>query len=316
MKTVTIILPAFNEAKTIQNTIRSFINAHPRARIVVIDNASTDDTAKIANATFKKLQFSGSVLYEARKGKGYAIRKSFSLIESDIYIISDADSTYPAHQIKELIKPLLDDEADMVVGDRHSLGNYSKENKRQFHSFGNKLVNFSVNLFFGSKLNDIMSGYRALNRDIVKNYPVLVDGFQIETDLTLFALDKRFRIKEVPIAYQDRPEGSFSKLNTIKDGARVLFIIFQTLRFYKPLIFFSIMSLIALLFAAITGYPVIDEYIRVKMVTHIPLAILSASIMILAILFFVVGMILDSIAHQNRINFELRIIDKKRIIIK
>ena len=156
-----------------------------------------------------------------------------------------------------------------------------------------------------------MSGYRALNRDIVKNYPVLVDGFQIETDLTLFALDKRFRIKEVPIPYKDRPVGSFSKLNTIKDGARVLFIIFQTLRFYKPLTFFSIITFILFLMSIITGYPVIDEYIKIKMVTHLPLAILATSIMILSILFFAVGMVLDSIAHQNRINFELRLLDKK-----
>jgi hypothetical protein len=200
----------------------------------------------------------------------------------------------------------------MVIGDRHALGDYKKENKRIFHNNGNKIINLFVNILFHSNLNDVMSGFRAINYKIVKNYPLIVEGFEIETDLTLFALDKRFRILEIPIRYKDRPEGSFSKLSTLGDGARVIFIIFQTIRFYKPLLFFSVISLFAFFASLIIGYTVINEYFETKVITHLPLAILSASIMIIAVLSLGIGLVLDAIAHQNKINFEARLIDSQK----
>lgn len=312
MKSIAILLPAYNESITIAETIKSFVRVLPGAQIIVIDNKSSDDTALIANKTIKELGCIGSVLFENKKGKGNAIRRAFLSIDADIYIISDADSTYPAEQVNDLLGPIINNKADMVIGDRHALGDYKKENKRTFHNGGNKLINLFVNILFRSNLNDVMSGFRALNCKIVKNYPLIVEGFEIETDLTLFALDKRFRIFEIPIRYKDRPEGSFSKLSTFSDGARVIFIIFQTLRFYKPLLFYSVISLFASSVALILGYTVVNEYFETKVITHLPLAILSASIMIIAALSLGIGLVLDAIAHQNKINFEARLMDSQK----
>ena len=311
MTSIAIILPAFNEETTIAETIKSFSSQIPNAKIFVIDNNSNDKTAEVTKRTFQNLKIRGrgNLLYEGKQGKAAAIRRSFLEIDADIYVISDADMTYPADRIKDLINPIINNEADMVVGDRHSLGNYRKNNKRSFHNFGNFIVNTFVNVFFDAKISDVMSGYRALSREFVENYPILVEGFQIETDLTLFALDKGYRIKEVPISYNERPANSFSKLSTFKDGAKVLFIIFHTLRFYKPLLFFSYISAALFILSMCTSAPVINEFILTSAIRHVPLAILSAAIMILSMIAIAIGLILDSIKHQNKINFELRIID-------
>lgn len=235
---VAVVLPAYNEEQTIAAAIEDFHQALPDAAVWVINNRSSDATEQTALDTLTRLGCKGGVVNERRPGKGNAVRRAFLDIDADIYILADADLTYPAAQAHELMAPVIAGEADMVVGDRHSSGRYATENKRALHGFGNRLVRDLVNKLFHSDLADIMSGYRVFNRRFVKSYPVLVEGFEIETDMTLHALDKRFRIVEIPVDYRDRPAGSFSKLNTLRDGARVLGTIGNVLRYYRPLFFF------------------------------------------------------------------------------
>lgn len=304
MEKITVILPAYNEEITIGESITTFHRALPDAEIVVVDNCSTDATSAIAKATLSRLSASGRVISEWRKGKGNAVRRAFREIEADVYLLVDADLTYPPEQSRELIQPILDNEADMVVGDRLSGGHYSRENKRPFHDWGNKLVRKLVNGLFRADLADIMSGYRAFSRAFVKSYPILVDGFELETDMTLHALDKRFRIREIPVAYQDRPPGSFSKLSTFTDGARVLFTFAQILRYYRPLQFFGSLAILFGLLGLASGVPVLLDWVRYRYIYHVPLAILAASLEILAVLAFNTGLVLDSITHQNRMQYE------------
>jgi glycosyltransferase involved in cell wall biosynthesis len=311
MMEVCIILPAYNEENTIAETISDFHKELPEASIWVINNRSNDATEAIAKKTIEDLACKGGVMNELRAGKGNALRYAFLNINSDIYIISDADSTYPASQIGELIKPIISGEADMVLGDRQSGGQYLNENKRAFHNFGNNLVRRLVNKLFSANLVDILTGYRAFNNLFVKSYPILVSGFEIETDMTIHALDKRFRIIEVPINYRDRPKGSFSKLNTIKDGLRVLGIIVRIFRYYRPFIFFGSLALVGAIFTLIAGTVVIKEFINTGYITHIPLAILAASLGITSIIFSAIALILDAISHQDKRNFERDLLSKK-----
>lgn len=304
MTLIAVILPAYNEELTIAGTITDFHTHLPDSEIWVINNRSTDKTETIALETFRRLGCAGGVINELRKGKGNAIRRAFLDIDADVYVLSDADMTYPAADAKEMISFILNDSADMVVGDRHSAGHYATENKRPLHNFGNKLVRDLVNKLFNANLFDIMSGYRVFNRRFVKSYPVLVEGFEIETDLTLHALDKRFRIVEIPTEYKDRPEGSFSKLNTLSDGIRVLSTIINILRYYRPLMFFGGASLLFALLGLIAGIPVFDEWLSTRYINHVPLAILATGLEIVAIVFFAIGLILDSITHLDKRNFE------------
>ena len=239
MNKTVIILPAYNEEQTIAATIEDFHRALPKAAVYVVNNRSTDATESIAREALSRLGCKGDVINERRPGKGNAVRRAFLEIDADIYVLADADLTYPAEQVHELIAPVINGEADMVVGDRHSAGHYAAENKRALHGFGNRLVRDLINRLFYANLADIMSGYRVFSRRFVKSYPILVEGFEIETDMTLHALDKRFRIVEIPINYRDRPAGSFSKLNTLRDGAKVINTITQILRYYRPLAFFG-----------------------------------------------------------------------------
>lgn len=304
MNNIAIILPAYNEERTVRETIRSFHAAMPDAAIWVVNNKSTDNTEKYARSIISDLQIVGGVLNELKSGKGNAIRRAFHEVSADIYVMADADMTYPADMVHALIAPLLENRADMVVGDRRSEGHYQMENKRPFHEFGNKLVLWMVNKMFGASLHDIMSGYRAFSRKFIKNYPILVEGFEIETDMTLHALDKKFRIVEIPIAYRDRPEGSYSKLNTISDGARVVFTIVQIFRHYRPLVFFCGLGFVLGLVGLIAAIPVFNDWIRFQYIHHVPLAILATGLEISALLTCAVGLILDSIAVQNKRNFE------------
>lgn len=305
--TISIILPAFNEELTIKDTILSFYNELPDAEIVVVDNNSKDNTSKIVKEVFKEFNINGKLLYEPRQGKGNAIRYAFKKIESDIYVMADADMTYPASEIHKLIEPILCDDVDMCVGDRLTNGDYKKENKRPLHTFGNELVKKLVNKLFNSEIVDIMSGYRAFSKKFVKNYPILVEGFELETDMTLHALDKRFKVKEISISYKDRPIGSFSKLNTLNDGIKVLFTIFQIFRYYKPFLFFSIISLFFALGSILSSIPVFSDWILYKYIYHLPLAILATGLGLISIILFSVGIILDTITHQNKLEFEQRI---------
>ncbi|WP_320035948.1 glycosyltransferase [Halarcobacter sp.] len=305
---IAIILPAYNEELTIEKTILSFNKYSPNSKIVVVDNNSSDKTYEIAKETFEKNQIDGILLLEKRQGKGNAIRKAFKEIDADIYVMSDADLTYPANEINKIIDPILFENIDMCVGDRISKGDYEKENKRFLHNFGNKLVKNLVNKLFKSDINDIMSGYRAFSKKFVKHYPILVEGFELETDMTLHALDKRFNIKEVPITYKDRPEGSFSKLNTFNDGFKVLFTIFKIFRYFKPFAFFSLLSSIFVFFSIISSIPVFDDWFRYKYIFHVPLAILSTGLGLISMILFAVALILDAISDQNRREFEQRIL--------
>jgi glycosyltransferase involved in cell wall biosynthesis len=248
------------------------------------------------------------VINEPRQGKGNAVRRAFSDIDADIYVMVDADLTYPAEMVSMLIQPIIDGKADMVVGDRLSEGHYARENKRRFHGFGNHLVKGLLNCLFGARLKDIMSGYRAFSRKFVKNYPILVEGFQLETDVTLHALDKRFRILEIPVPYKDRPAGSFSKLNTFRDGAKVIFTIAQILRYYRPMAFFGTLALIFAVTGVVASVPVFNDWVTHRYIYHLPLAVLAAALEIVAVMSLGVGLMLDSITHQHRMNAERRLL--------
>jgi glycosyltransferase involved in cell wall biosynthesis len=301
---IVIILPAYNEEPTIAETIKSFNRELPYAEVWVINNNSSDATEEVAINAINALGCAGGVINEHRQGKGNAIRSAFRKIEADIYILADADMTYPAEMVGKLMQPILDGRADMVVGDRHSCGDYKKENKRRFHGVGNKLVRLLVNKLFKASLVDIMSGYRVFNRNFIKLYPILVEGFEIETDMTLHALDKRFQIVEIPVQYKDRPKGSFSKLNTIADGLKVISTICNILRYYRPLYFFGCLSFALGLLGLIAAIPVIQDYLYFRYINHIPLAILATGLEVSAFIFFSIGLVLDSMAHQERLSFE------------
>ena len=294
---VAVLLPAYNEASTIAGTLEGFRNAMPSARIYVIDNNSDDSTAVIAEEILARTA-GGALLHESRQGKGNALRRGLLEIDADIYVMADADMTYPPEQIHELVAPIAEGRADLVIGDRFSMGDYGRENTRRFHKFGNNLIRTLVNMFFRSHITDILTGYRAFNRTFARTYPILVEGFQIETDMTIFALRNRFRILEIPIRYSNRPEGSFSKLNTFSDGLRVLSTIFNLLRHDKPFAFFSSIALCMACLGLLAGLPVLVEFAKTGFIRHIPLAILASALEIIAMTTFVAGLILDSVARQ------------------
>lgn len=237
MKTA-IILPAYNEELVIEQVILDFYKQMPDAEIYVIDNNSKDNTNKIAKSVMEKHNIKGSVLFVKEQGKANAVRYAFQHIDADVYVMVDADLTYPAYHLPDLIAPIANGQADMVVGDRHATGAYKKENKRGFHNFGNWLVKYLIKKLFRSDLNDIMSGYRAFSKRFVKLYPILSAGFELETEMSIHALDKRYSVVEIPVDYKDRIEGSYSKLSTFKDGAKVLKTIFSIFENYRPLQFF------------------------------------------------------------------------------
>ncbi|WP_341961898.1 glycosyltransferase family 2 protein [Pseudomonas sp. RC10] len=311
MSVTAIILPAYNEELTVGATLEDFHNALPSAAIWVVNNRSSDATQQRAEETLQRLGCKGGVINESRPGKGNAVRRALLDIDADIYVLADADLTYPASDIHALLKPVVSGEADMVVGDRHSHGKYAEENKRPLHGFGNRLVRNLVNGLFGANLADIMSGYRVFNRRFVKSYPILVEGFEIETDMTLHALDKRLRIVEVPCDYRDRPTGSFSKLNTVKDGIRVLSTIWNILRYYRPLWFFGGAALLVALLGLLTALPVAADWIREQYIHHVPLAILATGLELVAVVLASIGLILDSITQQDRRRFELELLKMK-----
>lgn len=308
---IAVILPAYNEELTIKEVVRKFYQVLPDASFYVVDNNSSDKTGQYAQEVFAELGCRGTLLFVKRQGKANAVRHAFTCIDADMYVMCDADLTYDAGELPALIAPVVAHQADMVVGDRHSAGDYQKENKRQFHNFGNTLVRQLINLLFHAQLKDIMSGYRVFTKKFVKNYPILCEGFEMETEMTLHALDKRFIIEEIPISYKDRPAGSFSKLHTIRDGFRVLGTIFGIFKDYKPMIFFSIMALLLLAAGLVCGLPVIAEFIKTRFITHVPLAILAAAIMILAMFSFFVGLLLDAIEKSHKFDYEQRLVNYK-----
>lgn len=300
---IAILIPCYNEALTIKKVVNDFLSELPGATIYVYDNNSTDNTYEIA----KSLDV--VVVKESRQGKGNVVRSMLKNIEADIYVLVDGDDTYPAENIHKLMKPVLNKEADIVIGDRISNGSYSNENKRAFHSFGNNLVRKLINALFKSDLKDIMSGYRVLSRYFVKTFPVLSEGFEIETEMSIYSLHNNYRVLEIPIDYRDRPDGSVSKLNTYKDGFKVIKIIFWLFKDYKPLVFFTRASLVLIILGLAIGTPVVVEFLKTGFIKRVPSAILSAALEIIGMLLFACGLILDTtVKHQRSLNEQMSIL--------
>lgn len=296
---VAVLIPCYNEAVTIGKVVDGFKRVLPDADIYVYDNNSEDDTAAIAEDR------GAIVRTEPRQGKGNVVRQMFREIDADYYIMVDGDDTYPAEAAPRLLEPLMNDTADMTVGDRLSNGTYGEENDRAFHGFGNNLVRWLIKVIYGYAFDDVMTGYRAFNRIFVKTMPVLSEGFQIETELSIHAVDKRFRITDVPIDYRDRPEGSYSKLSTFGDGAKVLRAIASLFKDHKPMAFFGWLALILIVLGLIAGIPVIAEYFQTGLVPRFPTAILAIALVICGALSFTAGIILDTVAKTGRKQWEL-----------
>ncbi len=304
-KKIAVLIPCYNESKTIKKVVDDYKKALPKADIYVYDNNSTDGTDEIAKNA------GAIVRYEYKQGKGNVIRKMFKEIDADCYLMIDGDDTYSSKNAKEMCDLVLNGKADMVIGDRLS-STYFTENKRPFHNFGNKLVRGLINTLFKSNIKDIMTGYRAFSYDFVKTFPILSKGFEIETEMTIHALDKNFLLKEIPIEYKDRPAGSESKLNTFSDGIKVLKTIARLFKEYKPTIFFSLISVLFLIISLFFGIPVFFEYFETKMVPRFPTLIFSLVMLIISILLFICGIILEVIVKKHRQLFELVLINTKR----
>lgn len=298
MNKIAVLIPCYNESKTIAKVVKDYKEALPEADIYVYDNNSVDETDKIAK------EAGAIVRYERRQGKGNVIRSMFHQIDADCYLMIDGDDTYPAENARQMCAEVLSGEADMVIGDRLS-STYFEENKRPFHNIGNVTVRYLINKLFHSNVRDIMTGYRAFSRDFVKMFPVLSKGFEIETEMTIHALDKNMQLKEIPVTYRDRPAGSVSKLNTYSDGMKVIFTIFRLFRDYKPLLFFSCISVVLLAVAAILFVPVFYEYLQTGLVPRYPTLIVSCFIVLLAMLLWSCGLILEVLVKKHRQMFEI-----------
>lgn len=301
MKKIAILIPCYNEEITVAKVITDFKKELPDALIYVYNNNSTDNTLQIA------YENGAIVKNEYRQGKGNVVRNMFREIDADVYVLVDGDNTYPANMVHQLIKPILMETADMVVGDRISNGTYKKQNKRLFHDFGNGMVKYTINRLFKTNLKDVMSGYRAFSRTFVKNIPILSKGFEVETEMTLHALDKRFIIKEIPIEYKDRPNKSKSKLNTFTDGYKVIKTIIKMLKDYKPLKFFLSIAIIFFVLGLIIGIPVIYEYILTRYITKVPSAVLSTGLMIFSVIIAQCGVILDTVVKDDKEKYEIEL---------
>lgn len=295
---VAVLIPCYNEEITIYKVVSDFKKSMPNADIYVYDNNSKDKTKEEA------LRAGAIVRYEKIQGKGAVIHSMFMDIDADYYIMVDGDDTYPAEVAPLLLEKAIEQQADMVIGDRLSNQTYTDENKRPFHNFGNDLVRKLINKFFHSDLDDILSGYRVFSHRFVKNYSSLISGFELETDLAIFSLHYDFRIAQMPITYRDRPEGSYSKLNTFSDGYKVLKLFLDLYRLYKPLGFFSIISGIFFTLGILAGIAPIVEQLKYNYVFKVPTALAAVALVIVAVLLFICGLILDNIAKFDKKNFK------------
>ncbi len=300
MDKIAVLIPCYNEAQTIEKVVADWKKELPDAVIYVYDNNSCDDTAKIAKRA-------GAVVrYEHMQGKGNVIRRMFRDIDAEAYIMVDGDDTYPAEYGRNMVDEVLKKNMDMVVGDRLS-STYFEENKRPFHNFGNSLVRSSINHLFHTDIRDIMTGYRAFSYLFVKSFPVLSQGFEIETEMTIHAVHNNMAVSNVVIDYRDRPEGSESKLNTYSDGARVLRTIFRLYKNYKPMGFFTMLAGFLLLLSAILFLPILVNYLQTGLVPNFPTLIVSGFVALTAILSFFAGMILSTIVEKERQEYEFRL---------
>lgn len=297
---IAVLIPCYNEAQAIGKVVADFREVLPEAIVYVYDNNSTDGTAIVA------AEAGAVVSKETMQGKGNVVRRMFREIDADCYLMVDGDGTYPAEAARSLIQPVLEENADMVIGDRLST-TYFSENKRPLHNSGNKLVRGLINRLWHVSIHDIMTGYRAFSKRFVKLMPVMSGGFEIETEMTIHALDKRFVIVEKPIEYSDRKEGA-SKLNTVKDGFKILKIIFSLFKDYRPLLFFGILAAVLFGVALVLFIPVLAEYFRTGLVPRFPTLITSGLLAIAGLLSFFLGLCLDVIINQHRKDFELKLI--------
>ncbi|WP_413827348.1 glycosyltransferase family 2 protein [Methanobrevibacter sp. UBA313] len=305
MKTV-ILIPCYNEAMTIEKVIKDFKHEMPNAIIYVYDNNSSDGSDEIAKNA------GAIVRYEFKQGKGNVVRSMFKDIDADCYILVDGDDTYPADVAPEIEKLILNKKVDMVIGDRLS-SNYFEENKRPFHNIGNKTVRNFINFFFKSNLNDIMSGMRGFSYDFVKSFPILSKEFEIETEMTIFALNNNFNIEEMPINYKDRIEGSESKLNTYTDGFKVITMIFALIRDQRPFFYFSSLTLILLLISLLYFFPIYLHFLKTGYVDKIPTLFLICTVIVSAVIIFFTGVILHVLKKQHSQNLEHHLILLKYI---
>ncbi|MGI6591575.1 MAG: glycosyltransferase family 2 protein [Eggerthellaceae bacterium] len=299
---IAVLIPCYNESVTIAKVVDDFKRVLPTADIYVYDNNSTDGTADIAR------DHGAIVRYESRQGKGNVVRQMLRDIDANLYLMVDGDDTYPAEAAPALLQPLIDNEADMTVGDRLSNGTYGEENDRAFHGFGNNLVRSLIKHIYHFEFNDVMTGYRAFNEVFAKTFPVESPGFEIETELSIHAVDKRWRIAQIPIAYRDRPEGSESKLNTFSDGAKVLLMIGSLFKDYRPLALFNWVGFILIVIGLFVGVPVIADYAHSGLVPRLPSALLAVALVGAGMLSIVCGLILDTSVKGRRKDYELKVI--------
>ena len=298
--TIAVLIPCYNEAKTIAKVVRDYRAALPEADIYVYDNNSTDHTDDIAR------EAGAIVRYEYRQGKGNVIRSMFREIDADCYLMIDGDDTYPAENAREMVNLVLERKVDMVVGDRLS-ATYYTENNRPFHNLGNRLVKGLVNTIFKGSVSDIMTGYRAFSYQFVKSFPVLSKGFEIETEMTIHALDKNLSVQSVQVEYRDRPADSPSKLNTYSDGMKVLRTIVRLYKEYRPMSFFGLLAALMALVSVILFIPIFAEYLHTGLVPRFPTLIVCGVMGTMALLLWVCGLILDTVAKKHRQLFEINL---------
>ena len=300
MDKIAVLIPCYNESQTIRKVVCDWKNTLPEATIYVYDNNSKDGTDVIAR------EAGAVVRYEPMQGKGNVIRRMFREIDAECYVMVDGDDTYPADAGPEMVAEVLDHQADMVIGDRLS-STYFTENKRPFHNLGNSLTRRFINDIFKTDIKDIMTGLRAFSYRFVKTFPVLSQGFEIETEMTIHAVDKNMNIKNCIIAYRDRPEGSESKLNTISDGIKVIKTIFNLYKNYKPFKFFGTIACVEMLIAFAFFVPVLIEYFKTGLVLRFPTLIVCGFVAIGSLLTFTAGMILETLIHKDKQAFEFRL---------
>lgn len=304
MDKIAVLVPCYNESKTVKKVVEDFRRVLPEATVYVYDNNSTDGTDEIARAA-------GAVVrYEHQQGKGNVIRRMFREIDAEVYLMVDGDDTYPAEAAPEMVRKVLEDHSDMVVGDRLS-STYYTENKRPFHNFGNSFVKNCINRFFDTDIQDIMTGYRAFNYQFVKTFPVLSKGFEIETEMSIHAADKHMQVDNVIIEYRDRPEGSVSKLNTFSDGFKVLTRILNLYKNYRPFAFFTLLAGILAAVSIVFLIPILVEYGRTGLVPRFPTLIVCGFVLIGALQSFFAGLVLQSMEQKNKQDFEMQLIQAR-----
>ena len=301
MDKIAVLIPCYNEEKTIYKVVTDFKAVLPDSTIYVYDNNSSDKTSELAEKA-------GAVVRkEYKQGKGNVIRRMFREIDAEVYIMVDGDDTYPAECAPEMVDAVINKNADMVVGDRLS-STYFQENKRPFHNFGNSIVRWSINNLFKTSIKDIMTGYRAFSYEFVKTYPVMSKGFEIETEMSIHAVDRNMQVENVIIEYRDRPDGSESKLNTYSDGIKVLLTIVKLYKNYKPFGFFTAISLVLALCSILFFIPVLSAYFKTRVVDRVPTLIVCGFVVVMAILFFAVGVLLSTLRSQDKRDFEYKLI--------